>query len=138
MARVRRLLLVAAATVLVLAGCGSSRSTQGPTAEIEDCLTEAGAQIATDRSELAFAEPWAVSSETVHPDQSGTLSVGSYRGRGSGGWAVYYVARRGFRVSLAVLTRQQPIKSARVVAYIHPKEPAAMNAANTCLETSRP
>lgn len=133
MARVKRLFLVAAATVLVLGGCGSSRSNHGPTAEIEDCLSAAGARIATDRSELWFAEPWEVRSETSHPDQSGTLGVGSYLGRGSGGWAVYYVTRKGSRVSLAVLTQQQPDKSSKVVAYIHPKEPAAMNAASACL-----
>jgi len=130
----KHLLTAAAVIALVLAGCGGSGSSRGPTAEIEDCLAAAGARIATDRSELQFAEAWRVTNETFHPDQSGTLSIGSYRGRGSGGWAVYFVARRRFHVSLAILRQQQPDKSAKVVAYIHPTDPAAMKNAATCLE----
>lgn len=76
--------------------------------------------------------------ESSHPDRSGTLSVGAYQGRGSsGGWAVYYVARKGYRVSLATL-RRQPNKAAKVVAYIHPKGAAAMQNADACLKTSKP
>lgn len=133
----KHLSLITAVVALALAGCGGSGSSRGPTAEIEGCLTAAGARIATDRSELQFAEAWAVTHETFHPDQSGTLSVGSYRGRGSGGWAVYYVARQGYRVSLAILRQQQPSKSAKVVAYVHPQDAAAMKSAGACLGASQ-
>lgn len=130
-------LLAATAIALVLAGCSTSSSNQGPTAEIAACLTGAGARIATDPSELTFAEPWTVTDGSSHPDQSGTLSVGFYQGRGSGGWAVYYVVRKGYRVSLATL-RRQPTKNAKAVAYIQPKDPAAMKDASACLERSKP
>lgn len=89
--------------------------------------------MAADRSELQFAEAWAVTQETFHPDRSGTLSVGSYRGRSSGGWAVYYVVRKGYHDSLALLRHLQPSKSAKLVAYIHPQDAAAMKGASACL-----
>lgn len=133
----KHFLWVAAITALALSGCGGSGSSQEPATKIADCLSAAGAQIATDPSELQFAEPWAVKRETFHPDQSETLSVGSYRGRGSGGWAVYYLARKGYRVSLATL-RHQPTKSAKTVAYIHPQDTAAMKDASACLEAAKP
>lgn len=132
----KHLLVITAVIALVLGGCGGSGSNRGATAEIEGCLTAAGARIATDPSELPFAEAWGVTDEGVHPDQSGTLSVGFYRGRSSGGWAVYYVARNGYRVSLATL-RRQPNKAAKLVAYIHPRDISAMKDASSCL-TSNP
>lgn len=134
----KHLLSTTGVIALILASCGGSGSSHEPAAEIADCLTAAGARIATDPSELQFAEAGAVTSETFHPNHSGTLSVGSYRGRGGGGWAVYYVGRKGYRVSLAVLRRQQPSKSAKVVAYIHPQDAAAMKNASACLEAAKP
>lgn len=135
----KRSLLAGAAVALALAasGCGGSGSSQDPTAEISACLSAAGARRAATPSDLRFAEPWAVTREGFHPDHSGTLSVGAYHGRGSGGWAVYYVARKGYRVSLASL-RRQPSKAAKVVAYVHPKNGAAMQAAGVCLKASKP
>ena len=63
--------------------------------------------------------------------------MGFYEGRGSGGWAVYYVVRKGYRVSLAVL-RREPNKAAKAVAFVHPKDKGAMKAASACIKAPKP
>jgi len=120
---------------LLLVDCGGSASTRHrPAADFAACLTAAGAVLATSAAELDFAQPWAVTHEITHPNERGSLSLGAYRGRSYGGWEVFYAARKGVRVSLAVLRSRPPSKSARVVTYIHPRDAAVMRKAETCLE----
>jgi hypothetical protein len=126
---------ISAVTVVafLLVGCGGSASTEdGAAAQFASCLIAAGAVRATDAAELGFAQPWAVTHEIADREQ-GSLSLGAYRGRSYGGWEVFYAARKGVRVSLAVLGSRPPSKSARVVAYVHPRDAETMRKAEACL-----
>ncbi|HEU4598682.1 MAG TPA: hypothetical protein VFS26_02960 [Solirubrobacterales bacterium] len=120
---------------LVLAGCGSdSRYGPGPTSDIEACFKDAGAKIATESGDLAFAEgnSYRTKLKSFGLDDSATLSVGSYEASGGSGWEVYYVVRKGYRLSFDSLVRN-PEKAAKVVAYVHPPDPATIEAADDCL-----
>ncbi len=117
--------------VAALSACGDD--SPNPTSEIEDCLKAAGAEITTDATNLKFATDYGFGIKEDHSlDKSQTLSVGSYEGQSKSGWKVYYVARKGFQVSLTTLVRN-PEKAAKVVAYIHPVDAAAVKAADACL-----
>jgi len=117
--------------IATLAACGDD--SPSPTSEIEDCLKEAGAEITTDVADLSFAVDYGFGVKEDHgADGSRTLSVGSYEGKSNGGWKIYYVARKGFRVSLPTLVRN-PEKAAKVVAYVHPLDASVAKAADACL-----
>jgi hypothetical protein len=119
---------------LLLAGCGGSRYGPGPTSDIEACLKDAGAKIATEAGDLAFADggSYRTHADGAGRDQSGTLSVGSYRAPGEQGWELYYVVRRPYRLSFNLIVRH-PDKAAKVVAYVHPFDAATVKAASECL-----
>lgn len=128
-----------ATTALVVAslllGCGAAGpSPSNPTAAWADCLVGAGARIAFDPEDLDFVRNHGayVPASKVHPDPSGSLSLGSYEGRsGRGGWTIYYAVRLGYRVSLATLVAN-PSKAAKVVAYMNPVTLTSMRTAGSC------
>ena len=130
--------IAAAASVgfsLLLGGCGGdSRYVSGPTSNLEACLKAAGARIATTSRDLAFAEgqSYRADADAFGPDNSGTLSVGSYGVPGAAGWEIYYVVRKGYRLSLDAIVRH-PEKTAKVVAFVNPADSAKVQAANECL-----
>jgi len=120
---------------LILGGCGGgSRYIPGPTSEIEACLRDAGAKIARESSDVAFAAGQSYRAELVSAglDDSETLSTGSYKVVGGSGWEIYYVVRKGFRPSLDQVV-SHPEKAAKVVAYLHPATQATVKAATHCL-----
>ncbi|MEZ5076691.1 MAG: hypothetical protein R2725_04535 [Solirubrobacterales bacterium] len=121
-----------ALALLALAACGGESS--GTTSEIEDCLWAAGAEQATEASDLRFADANSADSVSDHGrlDSSGQLSVGTYEAPGKGDWKIYYVARKGYRVSLNVLLRD-PSKAAKVIAYVHPADTPTIRSADACL-----
>jgi len=127
--------LLSLAACLILGGCGGgSRYIPGPTSEIEACLNDAGAKIARESGDVAFAEGQSYRAELVSAglDDSETLSTGSYKVIGGSGWEIYYVVRKGFRPPLDQIVRH-PEKDAKVVAYLHPAAQATADAANNCL-----
>ena len=119
---------------LTLAACGGGTDTSNPVSEIRNCLEEAGATIAADSTPLSFALAPNSASEVDQAglDHTGTLSVGSIRGTGGADWEIFFVARKGFDVSVQVLARD-PEKAAKVVAFVKPVNPATVEAANDCL-----
>ncbi len=119
---------------LLLAGCGGSRYGPGPTSDIETCLKDAGAKIATEAGDLAFADggSYRTHADGARLDQSRTLSVGAYRAPGERGWELYYVVRKGYRLGFNLIVRH-PDKAAKVVAYVHPFDAATVKAASGCL-----
>lgn len=120
---------------MAISACGDDRS--GPTSEISDCLTSAGAEIATEASDLEFIvdDGSGFPPDHVGFDESGTLSVGSFHGSSYGGWKAYYVVRKGYQLSLGTLLGN-PGKAAKIVAYIHPPDAEKIRAANACLHHS--
>jgi hypothetical protein len=132
----KHVLRVSAVLLLVaLFGCGDDSPT--PTSELADCLTDAGAEIAIEESDMEFVvdDGSGFPPDYVGLDRSGTLSVGSFHGSSNGGWKVYYVVRKGYQLSLGTLLGN-PEKAAKVVAYIHPPDTEKIKAANSCLRRS--
>lgn len=131
----RKLYLVAVLLLMALSGCGDDSPT--PTSEIADCLTDAGAEIAKEASDLEFVadDGSGFPPDHVGLDASGTLSVGSFHGSSNGSWKVYYVVRKGYQLSLGTLLGN-PEKAAKVVAFIHPRGTEKVRAANACLRRS--
>jgi hypothetical protein len=126
--------LAALAASVALGACGGRSGSSDPTGEIRSCLKKAGATIVADSTPLAFALGPDIAGEVDDSglDNSGTLSVGSIRGTGGADWEIFYVARKGYEVSLTVLARN-PEKAAKVVAYVKPADPATVEAASDCL-----
>ena len=119
---------------LLLAGCGGGSSdADNPTETIAACLSDAGATIADSATELRFAAPQGLAAHHYSgADRSGTLAVGSFSGSSSGGWTIFYVVRKGVELQLATVVRH-PDNGAKVVAYVHPRDPAVSAAARACL-----
>jgi hypothetical protein len=143
-----------AAAALLLSGCGGddgtatdttsttgeqTTATTAPAAdavkELEECLRDAGAKLASSPADLRFAAGSALRGD-VRTDISaerGNLRLYSLRPSGENGWRIYAAAPRGAGAAPGLADLVRDPGAAVVTAYVDPADPGTNRAADACM-----